>query len=64
MPVLPRVLLAHAKIAHWVMNRGYKIKNGGLGTVSIMVKAQPMLRNQAKISSTHRTGFSRQSSLM
>jgi hypothetical protein len=64
MPVLPLVLLAHAKIAHWVINKGYRIKNGGLGTVSIIVKAQPILKNQAKTSNTHRMGFSFQSSLI
>ena len=64
MPELCRVQAAQAKIAHWVINKGYKIKNGGLGTVSIMVNAQPMLRNQAKISNAQRTGFDRQSSLI
>ena len=57
MPELRRVQAAQAKIPHCTINSGYKIKNGGEGTVSIMVTAQPMLRNQATISNTHLTGL-------
>ena len=57
MPELRRVQAAQAKIAHCKINKGYKIKNGGEGTVSIMVTAQPMLRNHATISNTHLTGL-------
>jgi hypothetical protein len=45
-----------------VINNGYNIRKGGVGTVSIIVNAQPMLRNQANISSTHLVGLERQSS--
>lgn len=62
MPELRRVQEAQAKIAHCVINSGYNIKNGGVGTVNIMVKLQPILRNQASISKKHRMGFDRQSS--
>jgi hypothetical protein len=62
MPELWRVQAAQAKMAHCVINSGYSIINGGLGRVNIMVKLHPMLMNQAKISSTHRTGCERQSS--
>ena len=57
MPELRRVQAAQAKIAHCKINNGYKIKNGGVGTVNIMVTLHPMLRNQATISNTHLTGL-------
>lgn len=46
------------------MNRGYRIKKGGLGTVNIIVKLQLMLKNHAKISKEHRRGLDFQSSLI
>ena len=58
MPVLLRVQAAHAKIAHWVMNNGYKIRNGGLGKVMPIHTAHIILMNQAVISRTNRTGHS------
>jgi hypothetical protein len=62
--MLLRVQAAHAKIAHWVMNSGYRIKKGGVGTVNIIVTEQPILMNHAKISRKQRRGLLRQSSLI
>ena len=64
MPVDLRVHAAQPKIAHWVMNSGYKIRNGGLGKVNAIVTAHPMLRNQARISSTQRMGLESQSAFI
>jgi hypothetical protein len=46
-----------------VMNNGYRIKKGGFGTVSIIVKLQPILSIHARISSVHLSGLLFQSSL-
>lgn len=62
MPELLRVHALQPKIAHCAMNNGYRIRNGGFGTVSAIVTEHPILRNQAKISRVHRTGLLRQSS--
>ena len=62
MPVLRLVHAAQPNIAHCVINNGYSIRKGGVGTVNIMVTLHPMLRNQARISSTHLTGLDFQSS--
>lgn len=62
MPELRLVQAAQAKIAHCKINNGYKIKNGGVGTVNIMVTEHPILRSQATISNTHLTGLLFQSS--
>jgi hypothetical protein len=43
------------------MNKGYKIKNGGVGTVSAMVTEQAILIAQAEISRTNLNGHSRKS---
>jgi hypothetical protein len=58
MPVLLRVHAAQAKIAHWVINNGYKIKNGGLGNVMPIHTAHIILMNQAVISRTNLNGYS------
>ena len=63
MPKLLRLQAAQPKIAHWVMNNGYSIRKGGVGTVNIIVKLQPMLIIHAKISSVHLRGLLFQSSL-
>lgn len=62
MPKLRLVQAAHPNIAHCVINNGYRIRKGGVGTVSIIVKLQAMLSTQAKISRKHRTGLLAQSS--
>jgi len=61
MPVLLRVQAAQQNIAHCVINNGYKIKNGGVGTVSAMVIEQAILIAQAEISRTNLNGHSRKS---
>jgi len=53
--MLRRVQLAQANMAHWVMNKGYSKRNGGLGTVAAMTTEQNMLKNQAVISKAQRT---------
>ena len=55
-PKLFRVQLAQANTAHCEIKSGYKIINGGLGNVSAMVTAQPILPAQAITSSTKRKG--------
>jgi hypothetical protein len=59
--VLRRVQAAHAKIVHWIMNNGYKIKNGGLGKVIPIHIAQVMLNTHAVISNTNLKGQERKS---
>jgi hypothetical protein len=61
MPELRLVHAAQAKIAHCRINNGYKIKNGGVGTVSIMVTEHPILRTHARISKQHLMGLLLQS---
>lgn len=62
MPELFLVYAAQQKIAHCVINSGYKIKKGGLGTVSIITTEHVMLKNHASISNAHLTGCDFQSS--
>lgn len=63
MPVEPLVHDAHPKMAHCIINNGYKIKNGGLGKVMPIQTAQIMLMAQAVISKTNRKGHSLKSCL-
>jgi hypothetical protein len=49
-------------MAHCKINNGYKIKNGGVGTVSIIVNAHPILSAHANISRKQRRGLLCQSS--
>ena len=63
MPVLRLVQAAHANIAHCVMNKGYKIRNGGLGKVMPIHTAHVILMNQAEISKTNLNGQSWKSRL-
>jgi hypothetical protein len=58
MPVDLRVQAAHANIAHWVMNNGYSIRNGGFGKVIPIHIAHTILMNQAVISRTNLRGHS------
>lgn len=58
MPVDRRVHAAQQKIIHWVINNGYSIRKGGLGTVRAIATEQLMLRAHAVISKTKRTGHS------
>jgi hypothetical protein len=67
LPIIPKLFLVKAaqqKITHCVMNKGYRIRNGGVGTVSIIEKAQPMLIAQAVTSRAKRNGHSRKSALI
>ena len=63
-PKLFRVQLAQANTAHCEIKSGYKIINGGLGSVSAMVMAQAMLPAQAITSSTNRKGQTLKSALI
>jgi hypothetical protein len=63
MPVLFLAQAAQAKIAHCVINNGYKIRNGGLGNVNPIHTAQTILMNQAVISMANRNGHFSKSSL-
>ena len=63
-PKLFRVQLAHANTAHCEIKSGYKIINGGLGSVSAMVMAQPILPAHASTSSMKRKGQTRKSALI
>lgn len=56
MPVDRLVHAAQPKIAHCAMNIGYKIRNGGLGNVSAIVTAHPILIAHAEISNRNLIG--------
>lgn len=64
MPELLRVQAAQENIAHCTINKGYKIKKGGVGTVNIIVNEQPILKTHASISRKQRRGLDFQSSLI
>lgn len=55
MPKLFRVQAAHAYIAQPLIQIGYKIRRGGVGTVSAMVIEQPIDIAQANNSTQNRT---------
>jgi hypothetical protein len=59
--VLRLVHAAQQKIAHWAINKGYNIKNGGVGTVNAIVTEQAMLIAHAEISNKNLNGHSRKS---
>jgi hypothetical protein len=50
-------------MAHWVINNGYKIRNGGLGSVIPIHIAQIILIAHAVISRTNLNGQERKSLL-
>jgi len=58
MPVLLRVQAAQQNMAHCAINNGYRIRNGGVGTVSAIVIEQAMLIAHAEISRTNLNGHS------
>ena len=57
--MLFRVQAAQANIAHCAINKGYKIRNGGLGSVAPIHTAHTILITHAVISNTKRKGHSR-----
>lgn len=59
MPELLRVHEAHPKIIHCIIKIGYRIKNGGLGTVAAIAMLQAMLITHAEISNINLKGHSR-----
>jgi hypothetical protein len=56
MPNDLRVFAAQRYIAHPLIQKGYKISNGGFGTVSAIVIEQPIEIIQAVISMTNLNG--------
>jgi hypothetical protein len=64
MPKDLRVNAAQAYRAQPVIQTGYNMRRGGDGTVRAIVRAQPILIAQARISTAKRSLFDSQSSLI